>query len=141
MTLFVDKIISRNLGGITNNLRKAEYILAVHNLSFEKILNQCSKSTIIPSAMFHSGKYIVALNINRNLSYINMGFINYEINLDDNFDLFADCFSPKAVSGFHKLQQQVKLKKESELNSIELSDNDSDFEIAYGNYIEHRNRQ
>jgi len=34
-----------------------------------------------------------------------------------------------------------KKKAQSELNKIELSDNDSDFVIAYGNYIEHRNSQ
>jgi hypothetical protein len=31
MTLFVDKIFPKKLGGTTNYLKKAEYILAVHN--------------------------------------------------------------------------------------------------------------
>ena len=34
-----------------------------------------------------------------------------------------------------------RLKDKSELSKIELSDDNSDFVIAYGNYIEHRNHQ
>ena len=71
----------------------------------------------------------------------NNAFINYQTDLDGNFDAFADSFSPKAVSGFHQLKEKIKLKDQSELTRIELSDNDSDFVIAYQNYIDHRNRQ
>jgi len=49
--------------------------------------------------------------------------------------------SPKSVLGFHKFKEKIKNKELSELNKIELSDDDSDFVIAYGNYIEHRNGQ
>lgn len=42
---------------------------------------------------------------------------------------------------FHKLRQEIKRKDKSELSKIELSYNDSNFVIAYGNYIEHRNHQ
>ena len=42
---------------------------------------------------------------------------------------------------FHTLREKIKLKDKSELSKIELSDDNSDFVIAYGNYIEHRNHQ
>lgn len=138
MTLFVDKIIPNNLGGITNDLKKAEYILAVHNLSFEKILSETSITTEIPSGMFASGRFVVAFNISRDLSFVNFGFINFEIDLEKNFDAFADCLSPKAVAGFYSFQEKLKRKDQVDLNKIELSNDDSDFVIAYGNYIEHR---
>jgi hypothetical protein len=141
MTLFIDKLEKYDLGGFTTDRKKAEYILAVHNLTFEKILSEIPKTTKLPSAMFSSGKYVVAFNISWDLETVNIGLINYQIDLDKYFDVFADTMSPKSVAGFHKLREKIKLKDQSELNKIELSDNDSDFEIAYGNYIENRNHQ
>ena len=138
MTLFVDKIIPNDLGGITKDLKKAEYILAVHNQSFEKLLSKIPQTTKIPAGMFGSGKYIICFNFSRDLSTVNFGIINHNIDLETNFDAFADSFSPKSVAGFYEIQKQLKSKKETELNSIELSENDSDFVIAYGNYIEHK---
>lgn len=141
MILFIDKLIVNDLGGITNDLRKAEYILAVHGWTFDEMLKNSSPTAKIPSGMFGTGRFIVAFNIAWDLSNVNFGFINCNIDLVKNFDTFADCMSPKSVAGFHKLQEELKLKKQSESTKIELSDNDSDFEIAYRNYIEHRNRQ
>ncbi|WP_066225052.1 hypothetical protein [Formosa haliotis] len=141
MTLFVDKLEKYDLGGFTTDLKKAEYILAVHGLTFEKILSETPKTTELPSGMFSTGKYVVAFNISWDLKNVNIGFINYQTDLDKYFDVFADSMSPKSVAGFHKFREKIKLKDQSELNKIELSDNDSDFVIAYGNYIEHRNRQ
>lgn len=141
MVLFVDKLQKYDLGGFTTDIKKAEYILAVHNLTFEKVLSEHSKTTKIPSGMFASGKYVVAFNISWDLKNVNIGFMNYEMDLDKYFDVFADCLSPKAVAGFHTLREKIKLKDKSELSKIELSEDDSDFVIAYGNYIEHRNRQ
>lgn len=141
MTLFIDKLEKFDLGGFTTNIKKAEYILAVHNLSFEKILSETPKTTKLPTGMFVSGKYVVAFNISWDLKNVNIGFMNYEMDLDKYFNIFADCMSPKGVAGFHTLRKKIKLKDKSELSKTKLSDNDSDFEIAYGNYIEHCNRQ
>lgn len=142
MILFVDKIIDNDLGAITKNLRKAEYILAVHSLTFDKILKMTSPTTKMPSGMFGTGRFILAYNIAWDLSNLNFGFINYHIDLQKNFDAFADSMSPKSVAAFHKLQEELKLKRQPELETkIEFSDNDSDFEIAYRNYIEHCNLQ
>ncbi|WP_438967242.1 hypothetical protein [Flavobacterium sp.] len=144
MILFIDKLEKFELGGFTTNIRKAEYILAVHGLTFESILSTIPKSTKTPFGMFASGKFIVTFNIQWDLKYVNIGFINYETDLDKNFDVFADTFSPKSVAGFYKLQTELKEKvKNNEINldKIELSDDNLDFEIAYENYIEHKNRQ
>jgi hypothetical protein len=142
--IFIDKLEKYDLGGFTTAIKKAEYILAVHNLTFEKILSKIPKTTERPSGMFTSGRYVVAFNISWDLKDVNIGFINYKMDLDKNFDILADSFSPKSVAGFHKLQmilkEQIK-RNEIDINKIELSDDDSDFEIAYGNYMEHRNRQ
>ncbi len=141
MILYIDKIEKFDLGGFTTDLKKAEYILAVHNLTFEKILSKTPKTTEFPSGMFASGKYIVSFNISWDMEKVNIGLINYQIDLENNFDVFADCMSPKAVAGFHTLREKIKLKDKSELSKIELSDDESDFAVAYGIYIEHRNRQ
>ena len=141
MTLFVDKIIPYDLGAITTDLKKAEYILAVYKTSFEEILRNTSKTTVNPSVMFGSGEYIIALNLAWDLKSVNLGFINYKIDLDKYFDSFADCFSPKSVAAFHKIKEELKQKDLTKSKKIEFSDNDSDFVIAYGNYIEHHNRR
>jgi hypothetical protein len=138
MTLFVDKLAKYALGGFTTDLKKAEYILAVHGLTFEKILSETPKTTKLPSGMFPTGKYVVTFNISWDLKNVSIGLINHKTDLDKYFDVFADSMSPKTISGFHKLKEQIKLKDQSELNKIQLSDNDSDFVLAYGDYIEHR---
>ena len=138
MTLFVDKLEKYDLGGFTTDLKKAEYILATHGLTFDKILSETPKTTELPSGMFASGKYVISFNISWDLKNVNIGFINYQTDLDKYFDVFADSMSPKSVAGFHRLKEEIRTKDQAELNKIELSDNDSDFVIAYGNYIEHR---
>ena len=141
MTLFVDKIIENDLGGYTTDLKKAEYILAVHGLTFKKILSETSRNTKIPSGGFTSGKYVVMFNISWDLNHVNFGFINYQIDLEKHFDVFADCMSPKSVAGFHQFREKIKQKDQSELNRTQLSDIDSDFVLAYGEYIENRNNR
>lgn len=141
MTLFVDKLVPNDLGGLITDMKKAEYILAIHKISLEKILKEMGPNVKIPASMFGSGNYIMAFNFSRDLSNINFGIINSSIDLDENFDPFADALSPKAVAGFHKIQQEIKAKKDSEKTQYELSDNPSDFIIAYGNYIEFRNSE
>ena len=41
----------------------------------------------------------------------------------------------------HKLQEEIKLQKQSELRGVELSNDDLSFEIAYKSYIDYRDRQ
>ena len=67
MTLFVDKLEKYDFGGFTTDLKKAEYILAVHGLTFEKILSEMPETTELPSGMFSTGKYVVAFNISWDL--------------------------------------------------------------------------
>ena len=74
MVLFVDKLQKYDLGGFTTDIKKAEYILAVNNLTFEKVLSEHSKTTKIPSGMFASGKYVVAFNISWDLKNVNISF-------------------------------------------------------------------
>lgn len=141
MILFVDKLEKYDLGGFTTDINKAEYILAMHNLSFDKILSETPKTTKIPTGMFASGRYVVAFNISWDSKSVNMGFLNYNIDLAKHFNLFADAMSPKSIAGFHKFKENIKNKEQSELKKVELSDNDSDFVVAYGNFIEHHNCQ
>ena len=95
------------------NEKKAEYILAVHGLTFEKILSETPKTTELPSGMFSTGKYVVAFNISWDLKNVNIGFINYQTDLDKHFDVFADSMSPKSVAGFHKFREKIKSKDQS----------------------------
>ncbi len=132
-TLFVDKLEGFDLGGYTKDKRKIEYILAVYGMSFKQILNEFpNKDAKIVVGAFHSGKYAVFYSMDWNLENVVLGFINYEVDLVENFDFFADTFSPKAVQGFHDLKEIIKKKGELELNKIELSDN---------NYIKFKNNR
>lgn len=139
MTLFVDKLFGENIGGVTNDLRKIEYALAIHKMSINQIKSR--KTLDFYGTMFHTGKWIVALSFDYNLDNITMGIISYQIDLDKHFDAFADCLSPKAVQGFHTLKQEVRKKSIEEIESFSISDVSEFFEIAYLNYKEHRNHQ
>ena len=68
---------------------------------------------------------------------MNFGFINSEVEFDENFNAFADLFPPKLVGQFHKYQEKIKSKSESERNSVLLSDDDEYFERMYESYIEY----
>ena len=141
MVLYVDKLELFETGGFTKDLRKAEYILACHNKTFTSVINSTPVSTEVPSAMFGSGKYIIIFKFNRDLTDVNFGILNSEISIEEHFNSFADLLPPKAVAVFHKLQMQLKNKKVNELNNVEISDDDLDFEIAYGNLKNFQHRQ
>jgi len=81
---------------------------------------------------------VVMFNFSWDLNHVNFGFINYQIDLDKYFNVFADCMSPKLVAEFHQFKERINQKGQSELNETQLSDNDSDFVLAYGEYIENR---
>jgi len=141
MKIFVDKILPNDLGAITDDTHKIEYILAVHNKSLENILKQIVNSASIPNIMFSSGKFIFILNFKTNPSALNLCLINYETEIDKNFNAFGNSFSLKSISGFKRIQKELKQNaslNQIDLNKIELSDNESDFVKAYGEYIEHR---
>ena len=72
--------------------------------------------------MFDAGKYIVILQFDKDLSKGSMHFVNYEIDLESNFDLFADTMIPKSVAGFHKLQERIKGKDITSLSPVLLTD-------------------
>jgi hypothetical protein len=137
MILFVDKLIPNDLGGITTDIKKAEYNLAKFNLSFEKILKGTLETTEFPAGMIICGKYILSFNMKRDLSFVNFGFINSEIEFDRNFNAFADLLPPKLVGQYHKFLEKIKLKSEEELNSVSLSDDEEQFERIYESYIEY----
>jgi hypothetical protein len=141
MVLYVDKLELFGIGGFTKDLRKVEYILACHNKTFDSIIKSTPISTEVLSAMFGSGKYIIVFKFNRDLTGVSFGIINSEIDLEENFNSFADLLPPKAVAGFHKLQMQLKEKKRNELNTVEISDDNLDFEIAYRNLKNFQHRQ
>jgi len=134
MTLFLDIIVDYDIGGFTTDLKKAEYILAMHELSFDMIIKTAPKENELPSGMFPSGEYIVIFNLDWDIKNVSIGLIKYNVDLDKNFDIFADNMSPKSVATFNELKQRISQTDKSELNKIELSDSESDFEIAYENY-------
>ena len=84
--------------------------------------------------MFPSGEYVVIFNLDWDIKDVSIGLFKYDVDLDKNFDIFADNMSPKSVATFNELKQRISQTDKSELNKIELSDNESDFEIAYENY-------
>ena len=135
ITIFVDKLSPNGLGGKTSDKRKIEYILACYSLSFEKIFNQVKSDVDLPSGAFHAGRYVAFYWIDSDLKRTNLTLVDYAIDLDENFDDFADALSPQAVQGYHTLSEIIKQKNESELSEVILSDKDDDFEIAYRNYL------
>lgn len=138
ITLFVDKVEPNDLGGMTKDKRKAEYILAVYRLSFEKLLKMSSPKAKLPSGAIQIDRFILLYNISWDLENINFGLFHHKIDIEKYFNVFADNLPPKVIQGFHTLKQKIIKMDKSELNKIVLSDNQSDFIQAYGNYIEHR---
>lgn len=141
MILFVDEVKPRGLGAIITSKRKAEFVLAVNNLKIEQIIYETPSHMENSTSLLHMGRFIVVINIKRDLSFLQISFMNYEIDLDKNFNAFADTFSPKFVAEFYRLKEIIKSKTEEELNRIELSEDDLEFEIAYRNYIVYQNQQ
>jgi hypothetical protein len=137
--LFVDKIIPSNLGGFTKDIKKAEYALAIHGQTFDSMFNNISREVEHPTAMFGAGQFIIVLNATWDMTYVTLGIINSSIDIETYFDVFADLFSPKMITGFSNLQKQLNLLKDK--NVIHFSDNEQDFQIAFQNYIRHISHQ
>ena len=127
MILYVDRIISPNIGGFTYDLKKAAYIFATQGYTIKELLSHCSKNAKIPTGMMPIGEYIAVYNIAWDLSRVAVGFIKYNISLDENFDHFADLLTPKSVAGFHMLQEELRLNKQQQLTIVELSTDDIPF--------------
>ncbi|MDO6802951.1 hypothetical protein Q4595_10865 [Wenyingzhuangia sp. 1_MG-2023] len=140
-TIFVDELIENNLGGIIKDKRKAEFLFALHGTTFETILNQYPYDKEKIDGMFSSGRYVVYFNMKKDLSFFNIGLINYEIDLNSNFNAFADNTSPKSVAEHHRQREKIKLKTEEELNFFSLSDDELIFEKAYQSYKDYVSRQ
>jgi len=121
-TILVDKIAENNIGGFTTDISKIKHNLTIAKQTIEGILDQTIGRSGIPTVMFHLGRYAVIFQIDRDQSNARMAFIDYKINLDDNFDHFADFLSPQAVAGFHKTQQIIAKKSLEELDFFVLSE-------------------
>lgn len=130
-----------DLGGFTTDKRKAEYILAMHNFTFQKIINESEPDTEIPTGVFGSGKYVIIFNVARDLSKFSFGIINSNLPIGEFFDVFADTMSPKAVAGFQTIQNELKEKNLNNSLKTTLSVDDSKFEIAFRNYLALSGRQ
>lgn len=137
--LFVDTIIPFGLGGYTKDIKKAEYALAVHGQTFDSIFNNISRAVELPTAMFGSGQFIIVLSAPWDMTFVTMGIMDSNIDIEKNFDAFADYFSPKIITEFSNLQQDLRLKKNKSI--ILLSNNEQDFQIAFQNYIRHVSHQ
>ena len=120
MYLDVDKIHPNDIGGETHDMKKINYTLAMFNLTKEKLMSEVSKKTIIPTLMFHAGRYVVICQFNLEFTKGQMAFINFQIDLDKNFDHFADSFSPKTVAGFHQMQKTIENRGPEYWELVEL---------------------
>lgn len=128
MILFVDKLYAKGMGGATTDIRKVEYILAADGASISSILKKVPKTTETPGGMFTLGKYIVYYILGRDLSFVSLALINHQINIEDNFDAWADELTPKSISMFHKLKQELEQRESSSFYPVELSDDELLFE-------------
>lgn len=134
MILFVDKVEKHNLGGATTNIKKAEYILASHGLTFKDIIDGNPKNLQYVFSIFSTGKYIVACKLKNDCKKVKIEFVNHQIDLNRYFDNYADAFPPKSLPIIHKLQEELKLQSSIQLNSVELSSDDVLFEKMYQIY-------
>jgi hypothetical protein len=138
ITLFVDEVKPGDIGGMTNNFKKAELILAYLGVTFDILLKKTPDHVTLPTFVFDIGRFVLFINFDRNLANVNFGFINHKIDLNTYFDVFADTLSPQAVQGFHDLKQIIKQKDEDELNRYVLSDNYNRFTEVYNDFLKNK---
>lgn len=137
--IFLDYIQSNTIGGYTNDKRKVEYALSLFGLTFNEVLAKCSKDTKFPTFMFGVGQYVFLLNISFDLTITKMGLIHYSVDIEKNFDSFADFLEPKIIRDFYNFSNILKDKKDKK--TILLSDNELQFEVSFQNYMDFLNHQ
>jgi hypothetical protein len=120
MTLYVDKLESDEKGGFTTDLSKIEYNIKTLGINKDNLLASIGTNPILIANL---GKYVFVYKFSPDFKFGTMAFINYQIDLDENFNVFADTLTPKSVQVFHEIQEKIKLKDSHQLNSVELSDN------------------
>jgi len=121
MILFVDKLFPHEIGGLTRDINKIKFNLVKVNIKQTELLNSLPKNDAIPTTMFEAGKYICIFQYNKELTEGSMAFFNYEIDLEKNFDSFADTLTPKVVGQFHEMQKRIGQSNLQNLNSVHLS--------------------
>lgn len=133
MTFFVDKIEENDFGGFTKDIRKINYNLAKCKLSIEDIL-QRSPQTDYPVVVFRAGQYVAIFNCKRDLSHVQLAFINHTINIQEHFNAFADSFTPKTIPAFDEIRKKIKkASDELKLQKVALSDNELIFKEVFHN--------
>jgi len=120
MLLFVDTLKANGLGGTASNPVKVRFALAKFNLTVDKIIAQSDKDFY--TGMFPAGRYVAIFQFNREFTKTQIAFINFEINLETHFNVFADTFTPQILSGFTNLQQQIRSKGPNQINLVKLTD-------------------
>ena len=117
MNIILDKIYKNNTGGYSRDLKNCELILKYHGKNFDDIIlsNPTAK---YPTIVFTSSYFVVFASVTRDKTRSEISFLNYSIDLDSNFDLFADTMSPKMISAFHTLKQSII--KQEKLNQLDV---------------------
>ncbi|WP_254562164.1 hypothetical protein [Dyadobacter diqingensis] len=131
--LFVDKIEENQIGGWTTNLTRIKHNLSVVKQTIEGVLSQVPAGVLLPTAIYHVGRYVVIFQTDRSMQNARMAFIDYQIDLQSNFDHFADFLTPKTVGGFHKIQEIIKQKPQTELDLFILSEDPLFFQTGSHN--------
>ncbi|MGQ2981858.1 hypothetical protein [Flavobacterium sp.] len=134
MTLFVDNIESNNLGGLTKDVRKISYNLAKYKLSIEEIIKRSSPNTNFPVVVFRANQYVAIFNCSKDLSQVQLAFINHTVDIQENFNAFADSLTPKTIPAFYDMQEKIKrASAELKLQKVALSDSELIFNDVFEN--------
>lgn len=120
MIIPVDKLEIGDVGGSIYDFEKIKIVLHTFKIDVKKLLADIPPKAVVPSTMFHAGKYIVFFQFNRDFTEGQMAFINYNISLQENFDLFADNFTPKTLTGYHRMSEIIRKKSDKEKGLVVL---------------------
>ena len=130
MILYVDKLESDEKGGFTTDLSKIEHNISTLGLNKAKLLASIETNPVLVSNL---GKYVFIYKFSHDFKSETMAFINHEIDLDENFNIFADTLTPKLVQAFHEIQEKIKMRDTDQLQHIDLSDNSLLFQSFFEN--------
>ncbi|MEO6284031.1 MAG: hypothetical protein ABIN80_18695 [Dyadobacter sp.] len=120
MYLFVDHFQESEISFVSD-LRKIRYNLSVFGILMEEILINVPEK-VLPSSVFHAGRYIVVLQFERDITSARMHFVDYHLDILMSMHQFVRNMSPKMFKGIAKMQDLISQKSDVELAEFELSD-------------------
>jgi hypothetical protein len=110
---------SDQLGGYTTDLAMIHLNLAQIGLTVEQLMSKTNPGA--GNTFFYSaGGYVAIIQFKEGFTKPNMSFIHFSVDIEKNYDVYAEYYAPSHLKAIHQTQQKIKEKGKDFQEQFEL---------------------